>query len=81
MPCVAEVVNRSLKADCTDFSNTLHIKKVFPEKRFCVRWILAIFRDTLKITLTSCLEKFNHGLFAIKTCPCTLCKEYKNTAV
>ena len=24
-------------------TNTLHIKKVFPEKRFCVRRILAIF--------------------------------------
>ena len=22
VPCVAEVVNRSLKADCTDFTNT-----------------------------------------------------------
>ena len=24
VPCVAEVVNRSLKADCTDFNYTLH---------------------------------------------------------
>ena len=26
MPCVAEVVNRSLKADCTDFSNLSYNK-------------------------------------------------------
>ena len=26
MPCVAEVVNRSLKADCTDFTRPISIK-------------------------------------------------------
>ena len=26
VPCVAEVVNRSLKADCTDFTDFINIK-------------------------------------------------------
>ena len=28
MPCVAEVVNRSLKADCTDFTNSYTLVKI-----------------------------------------------------
>ena len=34
VPCVAEVVNRSLKADCTDFTFTLSSDKV--EMFLCV---------------------------------------------
>ena len=54
VPCVAEVVNRSLKADCTDFKNLLIVKKIelsnkpyFLQKRkqfFCVN----LFSNTQK---------------------------------
>ena len=33
VPCVAEVVNRSIKADCTDFTKFI----VFPVLKFGVR--------------------------------------------
>ena len=32
VPCVAEVVNRSLKADCTDFTNSAILPKEKLEK-------------------------------------------------
>ena len=34
VPCVAEVVNRSLKADCTDFSCLYFLINV-PNGKFC----------------------------------------------
>ena len=30
VPCVAEVVNRSLKADCTDFTSSFFLSKKVP---------------------------------------------------
>ena len=45
MPCVAEVVNRSLKADCTDYTAgvgpTPHIGPLFPEFRGWPLWFMA----------------------------------------
>ena len=34
VPCVAEVVNRSLKADCTDFTHTVHSGYISTHKNF-----------------------------------------------
>ena len=34
VPCVAEVVNRSLKADCTDFNNDMSREMWTPNKLF-----------------------------------------------
>ena len=34
VPCIAEVVNRSLKADCTDFTDIL-----FQEYHFRILWM------------------------------------------
>ena len=37
VPCVAEVVNRSFKADCTDFNNMFSfIYKYFKYSLFCI---------------------------------------------
>ena len=40
VPCVAEVVNRSLKADCTDF--TLMFTKVMPFLGNCALYLLIL---------------------------------------
>ena len=49
VPCVAEVVNRSLKADCTDFTQT----------DADMKFVLQKDQDSLKLELLEKSKSFN----------------------
>ena len=49
VPCVAEVVNRSLKADCTDFTT------LFALRLFCGKSFISFCLDILKQILSGIL--------------------------
>ena len=53
VPCVAEVVNRSLKADCTDFTGSVRREQngtVFPDR------LLLNIAETIEPILTKLFE-------------------------
>ena len=64
MPCVAKVVNRSLKADCTDFTTMCHKKQQTSDnltvKDYC--FIIEIFdKFSFSGILRGCLSHLNEA--------------------
>ena len=66
MPCVAEIVNRSLKADCTDFTIVLSwtaLEIVELERHSCIVFDLkrnkVIPHCTRSVNCRLCLQHFN----------------------
>ena len=80
MPCVAEVVNRSLKADCTDFTTYYHYSQQRPDGRVVlgaslsqpgsrVDWCknTAVFEESMIFGMIMCHSITNNFLYrAIK---------------
>ena len=56
VPCVAEVVNRSLKADCTNFIGSCF--PIITVKQFRMAGVY-IQRYLCKLCLSQCLERFD----------------------